>query len=55
MEADHRMMNSKGQMYLFDFNSPEEDPRPVSCNNFPDYGTTNFGPHGLSILQHNGI
>ena len=46
-----RVMNSPGQLYLFDFYSPEDGAQVVSCNSFPDYGTKHFGPHGLSVLK----
>ena len=49
-----RIVNAPGQLYVFDFNSPEQGAKVVPCNSFPDYGTTEFGPHGLSILQHDG-
>ena len=48
-------MNSPGQLYLFDFNSPEDGAQVVSCNSFPDYGTKHFGPHGLSVLKDKGM
>ena len=47
-------INSPGQLYIFDFNSPEEGAKIVPCNNFPTYGTKEFGPHGMGLLQHKG-
>lgn len=47
-------MNSPGHFYIFDFNSPGEGAKVALCNNFPDYGTKNFAPHGISVLEHKG-
>ena len=54
MVHEIHMMNSGGFLYLFDFNSPKADATAVPCENFADYGTERFGPHGLSLLQQDG-
>ena len=48
-------MNAPGQFYVFDFNAPEEGAKVVSCSNFPRYGTKNFAPHGISVLEQKGL
>ncbi len=49
-----RVREAPGQLYSFDFNNPGKDAVVIPCSGCPAYGTAEFGPHGLSILQHDG-